>query len=172
MTDLAPAQGCPEPSRRARHLVVQQSRRSPYAAEVHTVGQRSFGSLTLETTRLLLPPLDRTHAAVLATIYRDGDVAKYIGGSALSDEGTRSQVDAFERIWRERGYGQSALIERATGQMIGRAELIAVIHPENHKSRALAARLGFVHGRDDVTPKGVGVCVYRRELRSHPEAGA
>jgi len=73
----------------------------------------------LRTERLDLPPLEATHAA----IYADPAVSAYIGGSRLSLEGTRTQVALFEAIWREHGHGQSAVIERATGRVIGRAGL-------------------------------------------------
>jgi len=78
---------------------------------------------TLETERLVLPPLDASRADELAEIYADPEVAAYIGGDQLSPEGTRRQVSAFERVWRERGCGQSAVIERTTGRMLGRVGL-------------------------------------------------
>ena len=77
----------------------------------------------LETERLLLVPLDTSRAEELAAIYTDPEVARYIGADRLTAEGTQAQVAAFEQVWREHGYGQSALLERATGRMIGRAGL-------------------------------------------------
>ena len=77
----------------------------------------------LETERLRLVPLDATRADDLAAIYADPEVARYIGADALDAEGTREQVKRFEGVWREHGYGQSALLERETGRMIGRAGL-------------------------------------------------
>ena len=79
--------------------------------------------LLLETERLRLVPLDASRTDDLAAIYADPEVARYIGGDRLTPEGTREQVATFERVWRERGYGQSALLERDTGRMIGRAGL-------------------------------------------------
>jgi RimJ/RimL family protein N-acetyltransferase len=162
--------------------------------------------LVLETDRLRLVPLHAARAAELAEVYADPEVARYIGGDRLSAEGTRDQVTLFEHVWRERGYGQSAVIEKASGRMIGRAglhywpdwdevelgyvlarewqgkglareaarawvewafehlpqdHLIAVIHPANAVSIALAERLGFVFGRHDKTPRDVDVSIYR-----------
>jgi RimJ/RimL family protein N-acetyltransferase len=54
---------------------------------------------------------------------RTRGVARFIGGDRLTGEGTRAQIALSEQVWRERGYGQSALIERATGRMVGRAGL-------------------------------------------------
>ena len=79
--------------------------------------------VVLETDRLRLVPLDSSRAEELAEIYANPEVARYIGGDRLTGEGTRAQVALFEQVWRARGYGQSALIERATGRMIGRAGL-------------------------------------------------
>jgi RimJ/RimL family protein N-acetyltransferase len=77
----------------------------------------------LETERLLLPPLDRRHTDALAAIYADPEVARYIGGDRLDAAGTATQVTRFVQVWREHGYGQSAVIERASGALIGRAGL-------------------------------------------------
>jgi len=77
----------------------------------------------LETERLLLPPLDQRHLDALAAIYADPEVARYIGGDRLDAAGTAAQLVRFEQVWREHGYGQSAVLERATGALIGRAGL-------------------------------------------------
>jgi RimJ/RimL family protein N-acetyltransferase len=77
----------------------------------------------LETARLLLPPLGREHTAALAQVYADPEVARYIGGDALDAVGTARQVDRFETVWQERGYGQSALLDRSSGVLLGRAGL-------------------------------------------------
>jgi RimJ/RimL family protein N-acetyltransferase len=77
----------------------------------------------LETARLALVPLDSSRAGELAAIYADPEVARYIGGERLSLEGTRAQVALFEQVWQGHGYGQSAVIERTTGRMVGRVGL-------------------------------------------------
>lgn len=79
--------------------------------------------VVLETERLTLVPLLAEKAAELGEVYADPEVARYIGGDRLSVEGTREQVSLFEQIWRDRGYGQSAMIEKSSGRMIGRAGL-------------------------------------------------
>jgi RimJ/RimL family protein N-acetyltransferase len=70
-----------------------------------------------------MPPLSEQHAAALAEVYADPEVARYIGGDALGAEGTAAQVQRFESVWRQHGYGQSALIDRETGTLLGRAGL-------------------------------------------------
>jgi RimJ/RimL family protein N-acetyltransferase len=161
----------------------------------------------LATERLLLLPLARQHAEGLASVYADEDVARYIGGVSLDAATTAAQVARFESVWTTLGYGQSAVIVRASGEFIGRVglhpwpqwdevevgwvlarhaqrqgyageaasawlqvafselalpRLIAVIHPDNQRSRSLAERLGFTVHRDDVSPSGVNVLVYER----------
>ena len=161
----------------------------------------------LETERLLMPPLGVEHTEALAGVYADPDVARHIGGAALDAEGTAAQVARFQAVWREHGFGQSALVDRASGAFLGRAglhpwpqwdevelgyvlarhaqgrglateaarawldvaldelglcRLIAVVHPDNAPSQALATRLGFRLHREDVAPSGVRVLVYER----------
>ena len=77
----------------------------------------------LETERLLMPPLSADHTAALAEVYADPEVARYIGGAALDAEGSAAQVARFEAVWREYGFGQSALVDRASGALLGRAGL-------------------------------------------------
>lgn len=76
-----------------------------------------------ETERLRVVRLGFSRAKELAEIYADPEVARFIGAGRLTDEGTREQVAAFETVWHEHGYGQSALVERESGRMIGRAGL-------------------------------------------------
>jgi RimJ/RimL family protein N-acetyltransferase len=85
---------------------------------------RHYGALVhLETERLLLPPLGRRHTAALAAVYADPGVARYIGGDRLDAAGTAEQLARFEEVWSEHGFGQSALIDRASGALLGRCGL-------------------------------------------------
>jgi RimJ/RimL family protein N-acetyltransferase len=77
----------------------------------------------LATERLLLPPLTRGHTLELVALYSDPDVARYVGGAALTAEATAAQAGRLADEWRDRGYGQSAAIDRATGTFLGRVGL-------------------------------------------------
>lgn len=77
----------------------------------------------LETERLVLVPLSAEQLPFLAQIYADPDVNRYIGGEALDLAATANQIVKFESIWNERGYGQSALLHRESGQYLGRVGL-------------------------------------------------
>lgn len=163
----------------------------------------------LSTDRLLLPPLTPGHTADLVALYADPEVARYVGGDGLTPETIPLQAARFADEWRERGYGQSAVIDRETGGFLGRVglhywpgwdevelgyvlaahaqhrgiaaeasaawiawakssldrdHLIAVIDPRNAASIGLARRLDFSLERDDVTPTGVDVQIFRLQL--------
>ncbi|MFI5711553.1 GNAT family N-acetyltransferase [Kribbella sp. NPDC051620] len=81
--------------------------------------------MILETTRLELVPLGPEFAAELWAIYADPDVARYVGGDSLTPESTLAQTERCAREWAERGHGQSAVIWKKTGQLIGRIGLSA-----------------------------------------------
>jgi len=77
----------------------------------------------LETDRLLMPALSGQRTEALTEVHADPDVARYIGGATLDAEGTAAQVTRFQAVWREHGFGQSALIDRTSGALLGRAGL-------------------------------------------------
>jgi RimJ/RimL family protein N-acetyltransferase len=79
--------------------------------------------MILETTRLRPVPLGAEFASELWSVHSDPAVARYVGGESLTAESTRDQVEWFARVWEERAYGQSAVIWRATGEMLGRIGL-------------------------------------------------
>jgi hypothetical protein len=66
--------------------------------------------VTLRTRRLLLRPLTEGDEDVLEALYRDTEVARFIGGNALD---ARAQLEHFAQIWRTCGFGQSAAIDWA-----------------------------------------------------------
>jgi RimJ/RimL family protein N-acetyltransferase len=79
--------------------------------------------MILETPRLRLVPLGPDPAAELWSVYSDPEVARYVGGDSLTAESTREQTERFAQVWEERGYGQSAVTWRETGQLLGRIGL-------------------------------------------------
>jgi RimJ/RimL family protein N-acetyltransferase len=80
-------------------------------------------SRRLDTVRLLLPPLAVGHTEALSAIYADPEVARYVGGDRLTAETIPWQVEAFAEEWDQRGYGQSAVLDRETGEFLGRIGL-------------------------------------------------
>ena len=90
---------------------------------LHVVWRLYRSTVQLDTQRLLLPPLTGQHTEGLASVYADAEVAKYIGGSTLDAAATAIQVARFQSIWTTLGYGQSAVIVRASDEFIGRVGL-------------------------------------------------
>ncbi|MBC7633712.1 MAG: GNAT family N-acetyltransferase [Flavobacterium sp.] len=59
----------------------------------------------------------------LAAVYSDPDVARHIGAERLTFDETVAQVGRFVEVWQKWGYGQAAVIEKATNAFIGRVGL-------------------------------------------------
>jgi RimJ/RimL family protein N-acetyltransferase len=80
---------------------------------------------TLETERLTLRPFRETDATALFELSQDPDVMRYVG-----DRRVPTHQEAWRAIagwighWALRGYGQWAVEERASGDLIGRAGII------------------------------------------------
>jgi RimJ/RimL family protein N-acetyltransferase len=81
------------------------------------------GMPRLTTERLLLPPLTREHSDDLVALYADPHVARYVGGAGLTPATIPGQAARFADEWHDRGYGQSAVIERGSGAFLGRIGL-------------------------------------------------
>ena len=77
----------------------------------------------LETPRLVMRPLGPALVDELADLYGDPEVTRFLGAGSLDRAAAQEQCLLFERIWREHGWGQSAVVEKATGRMVGRVGL-------------------------------------------------
>lgn len=149
---------------------------------------------TLETERLLMRPFEPGDLDEWAAIMADPEVTRYLTGTPLSRDDAWRAMALFLGHDRLRGWSNNALIEKATGRLVGRAglfmpegwpglevgwvlgrfawrhgfateaaaawrdyafetldvdELIAIIHPDNPKSVAVAARIGMGFLRDE-----------------------
>jgi ribosomal-protein-alanine N-acetyltransferase len=82
---------------------------------------------TIETPRLLLRPFTREDAPVHARIYAKPEVTRFLArGPFLGEEAarrSRAALDLFIEHWREHGFGVWAVIDRATGDLIGQCGL-------------------------------------------------
>ena len=77
----------------------------------------------LSTSRLLLPPLTRSHLLEMKALYSDPEVGRYVGGDHLNDETISAQTAKFSDEWTKLGYGQSAAMLRSTNEFVGRIGL-------------------------------------------------
>lgn len=79
---------------------------------------------TLETERLLLRPFTGDDLDAYAAIVADPEVTRYLGGGGVLDRAQAwKQIALFLGHERLRGYTQNAVVERATGRLLGRCGL-------------------------------------------------
>ncbi len=79
---------------------------------------------TLETPRLLLRQFEQADLDTFADICADPEVMRFIGtGRTLDREDAWRAMALYSGHWNLRGYGQWALVEKASGLLIGRAGL-------------------------------------------------
>jgi RimJ/RimL family protein N-acetyltransferase len=81
-------------------------------------------TVRVETERLLLRPFEQADLGPFAEICADPEVMRFIGsGRTLDREDAWRSMALYSGHWNLRGYGQWALVEKASGQLIGRAGL-------------------------------------------------
>jgi TDG/mug DNA glycosylase family protein len=78
---------------------------------------------TLETDRLLLRPFEERDLDAYAAIVADPEVMRYVGGEALDRSAAWRQMALFLGHERLRGWTLNAVVERATGRLLGRCGL-------------------------------------------------
>lgn len=77
----------------------------------------------MKTDRLALRALEAADVSLLAELYSDPEVARYVGGDGLDQVAAERQAQRFASVWERRGYGQSIVCDRITGAVIGRVGL-------------------------------------------------
>jgi len=86
-----------------------------------------FRRVILDTARLRLRPFTAADTSVHRHLYRDPEVTRYLGGGPfLGDEVGRRSTRAltqFARHWRQHGFGVWAVVERASGRVVGQCGL-------------------------------------------------
>ena len=79
----------------------------------------------VQTERLVMRGFTDDDLDELAAINADPEVTRWVGDEhGLSREETWRRIAYFVGHWELRGFGQWALIERATGKLVGRAGLL------------------------------------------------
>lgn len=77
-------------------------------------------SLELITARLLLRPFDAGDRAAIHAIYADPEVMRFVGhGAHRTMADTTAALRTYAEILEARGYSFLAVVERATGTLIG-----------------------------------------------------
>ena len=79
--------------------------------------------MELETRRLKLRPFTAEDAPDHLRLYRDPEVTRWLPGGLFDEEaaGARSAraLERFRASWAEHGVGVWALIDKATGRLVG-----------------------------------------------------
>jgi RimJ/RimL family protein N-acetyltransferase len=75
----------------------------------------------IDTARLLLRQLTTADLDELVAIHAEAEVARFMG--AFDRIRVSAWLDQNQRDWSERGYGRLAIVDRATGQILGRSGL-------------------------------------------------
>lgn len=80
---------------------------------------------TVETPRLLLRHPQASDAEPLLEIHQDPDVIKYVlrGSAPVGITGAWRNIATMVGHWHLRGYGQWTVVEKETGEVIGRVGL-------------------------------------------------
>lgn len=74
----------------------------------------------IETSRLLLRPLEKTDAARLFLLDSDPRVMKYVGQPVLTaPEESEKVIEIIRRQYEENGTGRYAVVEKESGLLIG-----------------------------------------------------
>jgi hypothetical protein len=97
---------------------------TPSSADHEATTMTTITIPTLTTHRLTLRGFTATDLDALAPIYADPQVSRYIGDGTPADRtATWRALAGMLGHWQLRGFGMWALIERASGRLIGRAGL-------------------------------------------------
>jgi RimJ/RimL family protein N-acetyltransferase len=85
----------------------------------------STPDVIIETPRLLLRELEPDDLDMLAALYDDEEVMRYIGTRGVRPRAAAARyLDRQRQPYRERGYGEWATASKETGEMIGLCGLI------------------------------------------------
>lgn len=78
----------------------------------------------LETARLRLLPFEPAHIDDIVRLYGDPEVMRYMTGRPLTGALALESVERSHRHWDEQGFGMYSLIDRESGNFVGRCGLV------------------------------------------------
>ena len=81
--------------------------------------------MIFETPRLLVRHLEAGDVDALLAVYGDADAMRWVGdGRPLTREQCATWIDVTQHNYAARGYGMSALVLRASGEVVGFCGLV------------------------------------------------
>jgi RimJ/RimL family protein N-acetyltransferase len=82
-------------------------------------GMSTLTAPTIETERLVLRAHRADDVEACAAMWRDGDVARFIGGTPSTAQETWFRMLRYGGLWPMVGFGYWAITDRASGQFLG-----------------------------------------------------
>jgi len=115
-----------------------------------------------KTDRLFVRHLGAEDVNAMHSVYGDREVVRYAGdGEPLDRDGCAGWVVVSEKNYATRGYGMSALVLKATGEIVG---FCGLVHPGGQVEVEIKYALGGEHwGRGYATEAVRGMLTYGLE---------
>ena len=124
----------------------------------------------IETKRLFLRELAPSDDQAVAAMFADPDVMKFVGPGGVRElEDAQRMIERERKHYADRGWGQWAAVERATGRMVGVCGLI--LWPDIDGEQELEVAYLFakaVWGKGYATEIATVLVQKARELRPDP----
>lgn len=116
-----------------------------------------------QTPRLQARPLTPSDTDALFALYGNPDVVRFVGdGRPLSRAQCEEWVEVTQRNYATRGYGMFALVERATGAIVG---FCGLVHPGGQVEAEIKYALRpDCWGRGFATEAAIGLLGYAGQL--------
>jgi RimJ/RimL family protein N-acetyltransferase len=100
----------------------------------------------IETERLVLVPLDRSWRNDLIRLHRDPIVAHWLFQDRVPpDEDNDKRIAHYEDLWKTRGYGCFATIDKLSGVFLGRVGPVQT--PETGRIEIVWSLMSTMHSR-------------------------
>ncbi len=86
----------------------------------------------IETPRLVLRPLSLDDVDAMAPMYADPEVMEFVG-EVLTPEQTIARITLITSLFDQQGFGLLGVVEKSSGQLIGRAGLVVQVVEERRE---------------------------------------
>lgn len=115
------------------------------------------------TPRLTATPLTQTHYPSLLAVYGDPESMRYVDdGSPITPEDAQRWIEVTRANFEKRGYGMSAILVRATQDLIG---FCGLVHPGDQPQPELKYAYHKAHwGKGYATEAAIGMLEYGRRV--------
>lgn len=81
--------------------------------------ERLLRAPEIQTSRLLLRPLEASDAEPLFSIFSDTEAIRYWGTPDRTLEDSKNSIVRFQESWKKNGFGDWAVTENSSGRFIG-----------------------------------------------------